>query len=166
MSDPRVDKWQILRQLRIQRPKNTKDWKFYLRLRCCTINIGYHRPAPATLWSSSLRVLRRRRKRRKRSHGGFRFAAVYFRRQDVRAVSSGCGPSIPRNRINILSLLSAELHDEWRAKSSNAEEAEARERGGRQRRSSFSSFFSPARLCRSSVSPRETLRPRIEETFK
>lgn len=44
---------------------------------------------------------------------------------------------IPRNRINILSLLSTELHNEWRAKSSNAEEEETLEWGCRQWRNSF-----------------------------
>lgn len=69
----------------------------------------------------ALRRARRRKRRRRRSHGGFWPVTIYFCQQDARAVSSGRGPNIPRNHINILSLLSIELHNEWRAKSSNAE---------------------------------------------
>lgn len=45
----------------------------------------------------------------------------YSRPRDARAVSSGRVPKIPKNRINILSLLGTRLRDEWRAKSSRPE---------------------------------------------
>lgn len=136
MSELHINKLQRFRNLRIQRSKNTEYLNIFKNVVSVpTIADRVHTSSAFSPLHHFMSYVARRSE--KRSHGGFWYATVYFRRQNVRAVSSGRGPSIPRNRINILSLLSTELHNEWRAKSSNAEEEEALEWGCRQWRNSF-----------------------------